>query len=230
MIWEWNARDEHTRGAGLCQEHELRSVPCPRLASEQQKSEWLALKHPLWGRKILTPFTVQIFLHFVWCRVKERVCRTLQHVLQHCAGSRSCVREGNQRGPGQMFPFTNAAKEQGMLSSLPWCYLHFTTSSNNHATSSLGKEKTMQPRSFIIVFIKRAKIKLFLFQFWNFTCFHFANETGHKYFKPHPLWDNYQPLPFSTWFLLGYQTWLTVPPLSHTDIFFPFSKINWFLN
>lgn len=79
-----------------------------------------------------------------------------------CWKSRSCVKEGNQRGPGQMFPFTNAAKEQGMPSSLPWPYLHFTTYSNNHATSSLGKEKYQAAKErFIIVFVKRAKTKLF---------------------------------------------------------------------
>lgn len=47
----------------------------------------------------------------------------------------------NRRGLWQMFPFTNTAKEPGLPSSLPWRYLHFITSSNNHATSSLKKGK-----------------------------------------------------------------------------------------
>lgn len=105
-----------------------------------------------------------------------------------CWKSRSCVREGNQRGPGQMFPFTNAAKEQGMPSSLPWPYLHFTTYSNNHATSSLGKEKYQAAKEcFIIIFVKRAKTKLFFMPVLKLYLVYCANETGHKYPKPHPL-------------------------------------------
>lgn len=81
-----------------------------------------------------------------------------------CARSRSCVREGNWRGPGQMFPFTNAAKEPGMPSSLPWRYLHFTTSSNNHATSSLGKENTTRQGSVTpSPPLKGRKLNLFFF-------------------------------------------------------------------
>lgn len=116
---------------------------------------------------------------------------------QHAA-SRSCVREGKQRGPGQMFPFTNAAKEQGMPSSLPWRYLHFTTSSNNHATSSLGKENTTRPRSlFISVFIKRAKIKLFSYSSSEILL-GFILPVKQDTSIPSLIHFNYQPLPFCT--------------------------------
>lgn len=55
-----------------------------------------------------------------------------------------------------------------MPSSLPWRYLHFTTSSNNRATSSLKKkeDKSAAGERFTTAFVKGAKMKsFFLLQF-----------------------------------------------------------------
>lgn len=79
-----------------------------------------------------------------------------------------------------------------MPSSLPWRYLHFTTSSNNHATSSLKKENTARwgsvspppPSS------RGAEIKSFSYANSEISpCFIIPTiiKTGHQHPQPHRL-------------------------------------------
>lgn len=88
---------------------------------------------------------------------QDSAARTAPHGAVLKAGS--CA---NRRGLGQMFPFTNTAKEPGLPSSLPWRYLHFITSSNNHATSSLKKGKySAAGKRFTISLVEKAKCSAF---------------------------------------------------------------------
>lgn len=81
-----------------------------------------------------------------------------------------------------------------MSSSLPWRYLHFTTSNNNRATSSLKKGKIFSPSAmgerFITTFVKGAKIKSFFIPILKLRLVSFCPlspkwDTQHA--KPHPL-------------------------------------------
>lgn len=149
----------------------------------------------------------------------------------------SCAREANRRGLGQMFPFTNTAKEPGMPSSLPWCYLHFTTSSNNHATSSLKKENTAQRGNVSPpTFIKGAKMKSFFYSSSEtLPCFILPTVIQTGYQHPEPcLQDGLELITRHCHFarglrirlLLGHQGWLIVQSL---NLLLPFSRINQFL-
>lgn len=125
-----------------------------------------------------------------------------------------------------MFPFTNTAKEPGMLSSLPWRYLHFTTSSKNHSTSLKKGKYGAAGECFTTAFMEGAKMKAFFqFTFWNIALISFCPLS--------PKWDSIPSLSSTDslvlitchlargvhiYLLLGHQWWSTMWSMNHLEV------------